>query len=98
VYEKYVEDMLAPSGKDRLNTLLQRQDISVTLEVKYDKYVEDMLAPSDKDCLNTLLQRQDISVTLEVKFEQYLEDMLTLCGKDRSLLQKQHISAISALH
>ncbi|KAK3580871.1 hypothetical protein CHS0354_032932 [Potamilus streckersoni] len=30
-YEKYVEDMLAPRGKERLHTLLQREDISKTL-------------------------------------------------------------------
>lgn len=32
VYEKYVEDMLAPHGKERLNTLLQRSDINDTFQ------------------------------------------------------------------
>ncbi|XP_070181903.1 son of sevenless homolog 1-like isoform X2 [Littorina saxatilis] len=27
VYERYVDDMLSPMGKDRLNTLLQREDV-----------------------------------------------------------------------
>ncbi|KAL5007967.1 hypothetical protein ScPMuIL_013548 [Solemya velum] len=30
-YEKYVDDMLAPHGKERLNTLLQREDITTEL-------------------------------------------------------------------
>lgn len=33
VYEKYVDDMLAPHGKERLNILLKREDLSKTLEV-----------------------------------------------------------------
>ena len=36
VYEKYVDDMLAPRGKERLNTLLQRPDISNTLQVSFN--------------------------------------------------------------
>lgn len=32
-YEKYVDDMLAPHGKERLNTLLQREDITKELAV-----------------------------------------------------------------
>ncbi|XP_067682019.1 son of sevenless homolog 1-like [Haliotis asinina] len=31
VYEKYVDDMLAPHGKERLNTLLMRDDVSELL-------------------------------------------------------------------
>ncbi|XP_052768277.1 son of sevenless homolog 2-like [Mya arenaria] len=31
VYKKYVNDVMTPNGKDRLNTLLQRRDISETL-------------------------------------------------------------------
>ncbi|XP_063427477.1 son of sevenless homolog 2-like [Mytilus trossulus] len=34
VYEKYVDDMLAPHGKERLNILLKRDDLSKTLEVE----------------------------------------------------------------
>ncbi|XP_060063048.1 son of sevenless homolog 2-like [Ylistrum balloti] len=32
VYEKYVDDMLAPHGKERLYTLLQREDLNTTLQ------------------------------------------------------------------
>ena len=31
-----MDDMLAPQGKERLNTLLQRTDISQTLQVSVD--------------------------------------------------------------
>ena len=31
-----MDDMLAPQGKERLNTLLQRTDISQTLQVGVD--------------------------------------------------------------
>lgn len=36
VYKKYVDDVLTPNGKDRLNTLIQREDISETLKVSGD--------------------------------------------------------------
>lgn len=42
VYEKYVDDMLAPQGKERLNTLLQRTDISQTLQ-KYGSGFKDAM-------------------------------------------------------
>ncbi|XP_025106105.1 son of sevenless homolog 2-like [Pomacea canaliculata] len=32
VYERYVDDMLSPRGKERLNTLLQRDDVSKSLK------------------------------------------------------------------
>lgn len=34
VYEKYVDDMLAPHGKERLNILLKREDLTKTLEAE----------------------------------------------------------------
>jgi len=34
VYKKYVGDVLTPNGKDRLNTLIQRKDMGVTLKVR----------------------------------------------------------------
>lgn len=33
MYEKYVDDMLSPRGKERLYTLMQRGDLNKTLEV-----------------------------------------------------------------
>nr|KAG5688352.1 hypothetical protein BaRGS_032920 [Batillaria attramentaria] len=32
VYERYVDDMLSPLGKERLNTLLQREDVGISLK------------------------------------------------------------------
>ena len=36
VYEKYAEDMLKPNGRERLNTLLQRRDVSITFVVSFE--------------------------------------------------------------
>ena len=33
VYEKFADDMLKPNGRERLNTLLQRSDCSLTCQV-----------------------------------------------------------------
>ena len=33
MYERYVDDMLSPHGKERLNTLLLREDVIDVLEV-----------------------------------------------------------------
>ena len=32
---RYVDDMMAPQGKDRLHTLMQRPDFNLTLQVNY---------------------------------------------------------------
>ena len=34
VYEKYADDMLKPNGRQRLNTLLQRNDVGLTFQSK----------------------------------------------------------------
>lgn len=40
VYEKYVDDMLSPRGKERLYTLMQRSDLNQTLEVSSYLYTD----------------------------------------------------------
>ena len=37
VYERYVDDMLSPRGKERLNTLLQRDDVCELLKVSFPR-------------------------------------------------------------
>ncbi|KAH3853082.1 son of sevenless homolog 2-like [Dreissena polymorpha] len=42
VYKKYVGDIMTPNGKDRLNTLIQRKDMSDTLQ-NYGKGFKDSM-------------------------------------------------------